>query len=109
MHSSTCRRCQKSPPRHRCPDRALLRPRPTVIVEIAPRGCKAEAVIVLVHARLSRAVLEKAAPILVQLVAEQEIGRTILGIVIRSCVCVLSFALEIHVTAQIEVKIAVSI
>ena len=43
---------------------------PAVIIEIAPGGCRAESVVVLVHSGFSRAILQESASVRVQLVAE---------------------------------------
>ena len=82
---------------------------PAVLVVVAPCGGKAVAVIVLAESRLRRDVDEGAAPVALQLVAEQEVRRPVLRVVIGSGIAVLILALEVQIRAQVQVQLAVPI
>ena len=81
---------------------------PAVAVVVAPGGGEAEAVVVVVHAGGGGHVLEVAG-LSVEAVAEQEIGRPVLRVVIRHRIAVLRLALVVDVAAEVEIQAAVAI
>src|SRR5208283_3685554 len=78
---------------------------PAIPVEVAPPASKAVARVVLVEPRLGSHVAERAVP----LVAHHEIGRPVVGVIIRRRILVLVGALVVDVEAEVDIQPAVAV
>jgi hypothetical protein len=83
--------------------------RPTVIVEVAPGRGEAESVVVLLQSHRVRYILKMSTPVLVQAIPEQEVGGSVLGIVIGRRIGKLRFTLEVDIATEIQIQTPVAI
>ena len=82
--------------------------RPAIAVVVAPGSRKAEPVIVVVHPAGGRYVF-KVRRVVIQVIAEQKVGRPVARVVIWDRITILCFVLEEEVTAKIQVQATVPV